>query len=74
VLVKARLNDEKVTVVIEDSGRWVEPSDRSDRGLGLRLMRETMSSVVVETGAAGTRVTLERELAAAEQLDAVSDV
>jgi serine phosphatase RsbU (regulator of sigma subunit)/anti-sigma regulatory factor (Ser/Thr protein kinase) len=73
VLVTARLSDEKVTVVIEDSGRWMEPSDRSDRGLGLRLMRETMSSVVVETGPAGTRVTLERELAAAERLDAVSD-
>ena len=74
VLVSARVSDEKVTVVIEDSGRWMEPSERSDRGLGLRLMRETMSSVVVETGAAGTRVTLERELAAAEQLDADSDV
>ena len=66
VTVSARLSESKVTVVIEDSGRWVEPSERSDRGLGLRLMRETMSSVEIETSTTGTRVTLERLLAAAE--------
>lgn len=69
VTVAAHVSDSTVTVVVEDSGRWVDPSERSDRGLGLRLMRETMSSVSIETGEHGTRVTLVRVPAAAERRD-----
>jgi serine phosphatase RsbU (regulator of sigma subunit)/anti-sigma regulatory factor (Ser/Thr protein kinase) len=70
VAVSATSSDSGVTVVIEDSGRWVEPSERSDRGLGLRLIRETMSAVEIETGPRGTRVTLERVRADSTPLEA----
>ena len=51
-----------VRVVVEDEGSWLPPSARPDRGRGLQLMRALMSSVEVEPGPHGTRVTLERRL------------
>ncbi|HEY9457320.1 MAG TPA: ATP-binding protein, partial [Gaiella sp.] len=51
-----------VRVVVEDEGSWLPPSARPDRGRGLQLMRALMSSVEVEPGSHGTRVTLERRL------------
>ena len=67
VTVRADLNDGLVRIVVEDSGSWKPPEmKRSDRGLGLRLMHSLMSSVDVARNEAGTRVTLEKELAGAE--------
>jgi serine phosphatase RsbU (regulator of sigma subunit)/anti-sigma regulatory factor (Ser/Thr protein kinase) len=65
VTVDARVNDSTVTLVIEDSGAWVPPAERTDRGLGLRLMRSTMTSVDIETNESGTRVTLTKSLGTA---------
>jgi len=61
----ATVADSRVRVVIEDTGRWSPQEDRPDRGLGLQLMRTLMSSVEIDTGSGGTRVTLERALDAA---------
>jgi serine phosphatase RsbU (regulator of sigma subunit)/anti-sigma regulatory factor (Ser/Thr protein kinase) len=66
VTVRADVSDGLVRIVVEDSGSWKPPAKRSDRGLGLRLMHSLMSSVDIARDEAGTRVTLEKELAGAE--------
>jgi serine phosphatase RsbU (regulator of sigma subunit)/anti-sigma regulatory factor (Ser/Thr protein kinase) len=66
VTVRADLTNGLVRIVVEDSGSWKPPANRSDRGLGLRLMHSLMSSVDIARNEAGTRVTLEKELAGAE--------
>jgi serine phosphatase RsbU (regulator of sigma subunit)/anti-sigma regulatory factor (Ser/Thr protein kinase) len=58
----AQLVVDAVRIVVEDSGRWMPPAARPDRGRGLQLMRSLMSSVEVEPGPRGTRVTLEKRL------------
>jgi anti-sigma regulatory factor (Ser/Thr protein kinase) len=60
--LQAQLVDEAVRVVVEDDGTWLTPAVRADRGRGLQLMRSLMSSVEVEPGPHGTRVTLEKRL------------
>jgi serine phosphatase RsbU (regulator of sigma subunit)/anti-sigma regulatory factor (Ser/Thr protein kinase) len=60
--VQAYLVDDTVRIVVEDSGAWLRPTARPDRGRGLQLMRALMSSVEVEPGPRGTRVTLEKRL------------
>ncbi len=62
VLVRADVNDSRIRISVEDSGEWRAPADRVDRGLGLRLIHETMSSVDITTTVDGTRVTLEKVL------------
>jgi serine phosphatase RsbU (regulator of sigma subunit)/anti-sigma regulatory factor (Ser/Thr protein kinase) len=64
--LQAQLVDEGVRVVVEDDGTWMTPAVRPDRGRGLQLMRSLMSSVEVEPGPRGTRVTLEKRLAVPE--------
>jgi serine phosphatase RsbU (regulator of sigma subunit)/anti-sigma regulatory factor (Ser/Thr protein kinase) len=66
VTVRADLTNSLVRIVVKDSGSWKPPANRSDRGLGLRLMHSLMSSVDIARDEAGTRVTLEKELAGAE--------
>ena len=56
------LAGDTIRVVVEDEGTWLPPSARPDRGRGLQLMRALMSSVEVEPGSRGTRVTLEKRL------------
>jgi serine phosphatase RsbU (regulator of sigma subunit)/anti-sigma regulatory factor (Ser/Thr protein kinase) len=65
VVVRATLDDSRVRVVVEDSGRWRPPAETPDRGLGLRLIHSLMSSVDVAVSEGGTRVTLEKALAGA---------
>jgi serine phosphatase RsbU (regulator of sigma subunit)/anti-sigma regulatory factor (Ser/Thr protein kinase) len=60
--LRAELIHGSVKVVVDDGGAWVPPSDRSDRGRGLELMRSLMSSVEIEPGDRGTRVILEKRL------------
>ena len=66
VEIRADMRDGHVRIAVEDTGRWTPPSERDDRGLGLRLIRASMSSVKVEPGETGTRVTFEKALAPAE--------
>ncbi|MFO7572762.1 MAG: SpoIIE family protein phosphatase [Gaiellaceae bacterium] len=66
VTVAARASDSTVTLVVEDTGSWVPPRERTDRGLGLQLMRSLMSSVDVSTEEGGTRVTLTKALSEGE--------
>jgi serine phosphatase RsbU (regulator of sigma subunit)/anti-sigma regulatory factor (Ser/Thr protein kinase) len=66
VTVHADVTNGRVRIVVEDSGSWKPPAEQSDRGLGLRLMHALMSSVDIARDGAGTRITLEKELAGAE--------
>ena len=60
--LQAQVVDDLVRIVVEDAGTWLPPAARPDRGRGLQLMRALMSSVEVEPGPYGTRVTLEKRL------------
>jgi serine phosphatase RsbU (regulator of sigma subunit)/anti-sigma regulatory factor (Ser/Thr protein kinase) len=60
--LEAHLVEDTVRIVVEDSGTWLPPAARPDRGRGLQLMRALMSSVEVEPGPLGTRVTMEKRL------------
>jgi serine phosphatase RsbU (regulator of sigma subunit)/anti-sigma regulatory factor (Ser/Thr protein kinase) len=60
--LQAHLAEDTVRIVVEDNGTWMTPAARPDRGRGLQLMRSLMSSVEVEPGPHGTRVTLEKRL------------
>jgi serine phosphatase RsbU (regulator of sigma subunit)/anti-sigma regulatory factor (Ser/Thr protein kinase) len=62
----AQLATGTVRIVVEDSGTWLPPTVRPDRGRGLQLMRSLMSSVEVDPGPRGTRVTLEKHLSVEE--------
>jgi serine phosphatase RsbU (regulator of sigma subunit)/anti-sigma regulatory factor (Ser/Thr protein kinase) len=62
--VRADIFDGRVRISVEDTGSWLPPTEREDRGLGLRLIYDSMSSVHVAPGDAGTRVTFEKALAA----------
>jgi GAF domain-containing protein/anti-sigma regulatory factor (Ser/Thr protein kinase) len=59
----AELVNSTVRVSVRDSGRWLPETERSDRGLGLRLIRCAMSSVEIEATEEGTLVRLEKALA-----------
>jgi serine phosphatase RsbU (regulator of sigma subunit)/anti-sigma regulatory factor (Ser/Thr protein kinase) len=65
--VRVDIVDGRVRVSVEDTGRWLPTTDREDRGLGLRLIYESMSSVEIAPGDSGTRVTFEKELAEATE-------
>ena len=51
-------------VVVQDAGHWTSPEARADRGLGLELIRTLMSSVHIDQGNGGTRITIEKLLEA----------
>ena len=63
VTVRATLTDSMVRIEIEDSGRWASAAERTDRGLGLVLMRSLSSAVDIDTPNGGTRVVLEKRIA-----------
>ncbi len=56
------IGDDMVRVVVTDAGSWLPPAEPSDRGRGVQLMRSLMSSVEIEPGPRGTRVTLSKRL------------
>jgi serine phosphatase RsbU (regulator of sigma subunit)/anti-sigma regulatory factor (Ser/Thr protein kinase) len=64
VKVQASLENSSVRVVVEDSGGWAPDAQRPGRGLGLRLMHALMTDVEVDTRDEGTRVTVEKRIAA----------
>mgnify|MGYP000044068472 FL=1 len=52
----------RVLVRVRDTGRWKPAEERSDRGLGLVLMRSLMDDLEVSPGPRGTVVTMERRV------------
>ncbi len=58
--VHANVHDSRVRVAVDDTGRWTPATERVDRGLGLRLIYASMSSVDIESREEGTRVTFEK--------------
>jgi anti-sigma regulatory factor (Ser/Thr protein kinase) len=64
VAVRAWIADSMLYVTVSDTGRWAPPSERDDRGLGLRLMASLVSSMEIEEHENGTTVTLEKALSA----------
>ena len=67
IQVHADVHDSRVRITVEDTGRWTPPTERADRGLGLRLIYASMSSVDVESRDEGTRVTFEKALGLAPE-------
>jgi serine phosphatase RsbU (regulator of sigma subunit)/anti-sigma regulatory factor (Ser/Thr protein kinase) len=65
VEVRADVFDGRVRITVEDTGGWLPPTEREDRGLGLKLIYESMTTVDVVPGEAGTRVIFEKVLAGA---------
>jgi len=66
LMVRARHEDDRLVVVVEDEGDWRPPSRTDQRGRGLTLMHGLMDDVeIVPSGpGSGTRVTLRRRVAA----------
>ena len=60
--VFAEVVDSSVLIRVEDSGRWVPPVERMNRGLGLKLMHAAMTTVRFDSSAAGTSVRIEKAL------------
>ena len=58
----AELDELALRISIDDTGTWSPETVGENRGLGLQLMRSLMSSVEIEMGAEGTKVTLERDI------------
>jgi serine phosphatase RsbU (regulator of sigma subunit)/anti-sigma regulatory factor (Ser/Thr protein kinase) len=63
ITVHAEVVDSVVRVVVEDTGTWGAPSQKEDRGLGLRLIRSLMSSVDIVESDEGTRISFEKPIA-----------
>lgn len=51
------IDDDQVTVVVEDHGRWLQPASPSYRGRGLAMMRALVSTTVTRRPH-GTTVTM----------------
>ena len=64
ITLLAELEEAVVRVVVQDAGHWTSPEARADRGLGLELIRTLMSSVHIDQGNGGTRITIEKLLEA----------
>ena len=64
LLVRARTDDSRVTVIVEDGGEWRPPSRTDQRGRGLTLMHGLMDDVEITSAedGSGTRVTLRRRV------------
>jgi anti-sigma regulatory factor (Ser/Thr protein kinase) len=55
--VAAEIDGEAVTIVVQDHGRWLEPTPSSCRGRGLAMMR-VLADTTVTAGTHGTMVTI----------------
>jgi serine/threonine-protein kinase RsbW len=66
LVVRARHDDGRLVMVVEDEGEWRPPSRTDQRGRGLTLMHGLMDDVeIVPSGPkSGTRITLRRRVAA----------
>jgi anti-sigma regulatory factor (Ser/Thr protein kinase) len=59
--LSAELHEGAATVTVRDRGGWREPRG-GNRGRGIPVMNEFMDDVAIETGEAGTTVTLMRQV------------
>jgi len=62
VRIRASVDDSRVRIVIDDTGRFVPVEPRPNRGLGLRLTEELASDLEITTSERGTTVALEKVL------------
>jgi anti-sigma regulatory factor (Ser/Thr protein kinase) len=64
LIVRARHDNGRLVVVVEDEGEWRAPSRTDQRGRGLTLMHGLMDAVeiVPSEAGSGTRVTLRRRV------------
>jgi anti-sigma regulatory factor (Ser/Thr protein kinase) len=65
VEIFAEIDDAFVRIRVKDSGTWAPQSERSDRGLGLQVMRAAVTTVSIDSKEDGTSVRIEKEIAAA---------
>ena len=62
VRIRATVDESRVRIVVDDTGRFVPIADRPNRGLGLLLTEELSSELEITTSERGTRVALEKAL------------
>jgi anti-sigma regulatory factor (Ser/Thr protein kinase) len=60
VRLSGRVDGDRLTIEIEDKGRWQVSEPNDERGWGIMLMETLMHSVEVDSTAHGTRLRLER--------------
>ena len=60
--LKAELTDGRVTIIVNDNGRWKTESNSRYRGRGLDLMHAVMENVDVIQSSDGTSIRLERAI------------
>ena len=56
VTVSASIVGDRVLIEVGDDGRWQEPRERENRGLGLRVIRSLMTEVEFDHSDHGTRI------------------
>ena len=62
VRIRATVDESRVRIVVDDTGRFVPIAERPNRGLGLRLTEQLSSELEITTSERGTRVALEKAL------------
>lgn len=68
----AREQDGRLLVEVRDSGRWQEPTERTDRGHGLTLMGELTDVLAIDREGRGTTVVMEKALTFGEAASATA--
>jgi anti-sigma regulatory factor (Ser/Thr protein kinase) len=66
VRLRAILDDESITVAVEDQGRWKPPTVNDERGRGLPIMHALMDSVDIESDDHRKTIHLRRTITPAE--------
>ena len=62
VRVRANIDESRVRIIVEDTGRFVPVAPRPNRGLGLLLTEKLSSEFEITISERGTRVALEKAL------------
>jgi serine phosphatase RsbU (regulator of sigma subunit)/anti-sigma regulatory factor (Ser/Thr protein kinase) len=68
VRIRALVDDSRITITVDDLGRFVRVGERTDRGLGLRLAEHLVSAVDITMSEDGTTVALEKRLPEGDDL------
>jgi serine phosphatase RsbU (regulator of sigma subunit)/anti-sigma regulatory factor (Ser/Thr protein kinase) len=62
VRIRASVDESRIRIIVEDTGRFAPVEARPNRGLGLLLTEELSSELEITTSGRGTRVALEKAL------------